>query len=345
MAYFEMRRHVVGVIGCGWAGEKHVKAYLALSNVRVKAVADIDEEKARRLGSSIGASWHRDYQQILGDPEINAVSVCLPHYLHVRVSIEAMEAGKHVLCEKPMATSLEEADAMIRSARKMGVTLMIAENVRFHSFNLKMKELIDQGLIGEVFLARIFRDHEMHDYLKSRPWFLSLKEAGGGIWISGGIHDVDALRMLIGEPEEISLFQSRKVLREMEGDDTVVAVLRFSDGALGVVTESFSTKIFRRSSPLGCPSIINGSLGTIVSTPNGLEVYSENLKSKSRSMVMRVRLKENDTFLEEIKHFIECIEHGKEPITSGEEERKTLAVICAGYESLKNGGKPVKIKY
>jgi predicted dehydrogenase len=94
---------------------------------------------------------------------------------------------------------------------------------------------------------------------------------------------------------------------------------------------------------LGCPSIINGDLGTIISVSDGIEIYSEILETENK--FIKINLEENDTFLEEIKHFIECIEYEKDPITSGEEERKTLAVICAGYESLKNGGKPVKIRY
>lgn len=338
-----MQKYNVGIIGCGWAGEKHSRAYSMLNDVKIKAVADINVGRAKEVGSLVGSLWYQDYQILLRDKGIAAVSICLPHYLHAKVAIEAMESGKHVLCEKPMATSLKEADAMIRAARKTGVILMVAENVRFHSFNLKIKELINQGLIGEVFLARIFRDHEMHDYLKNRPWFLDKEKSGGGIWISGGVHDVDMLRMLIGEPEEISLFESRKILLEMEGEDTIAALIRFSNNAVGIITESFSTKVFKRSSPLGCPSVINGDLGTISSVSDGIEIYSERLEAKNK--FIKIRLEENDTFLEEIKHFIECIKYEKKPITSGEEERKTLAVVSAGYESLKKGGKPTKIKY
>jgi len=333
----------IGIIGCGWAGEKHAEAYLMLSGVKVKAVADIEEKKARNLAAYLNSLWFRDYRKMLEDPEIDAVSICLPHYLHAKVSVEAMEAGKHVLCEKPMANTLKEADVMIRASRKNGVILMIAENVRFHSFNLKIRELINQEIIGEIFLVRIFRDHKIHDYLRKRPWFLNKEKAGGGIWMAGGFHDVDALRMLIGEPEEITLFQAKSVFPELEGEDTVAALIRFDNGGVGVITESFSTKTYKRNTPLGCPSIINGGFGTINVISDGIEIYSEKIKSKDK--FLKVRIKENNTFLEEIKHFVECIKHGKKPITSGEEEKRTLAVICAGYESLRKGGKPVKITY
>ena len=334
----------VGIIGCGWAGEQHARAYSSLGDFRILALADVVESRARDLAKRWRADVsYADYGKILEDPRIDAVSVCLPHYLHSAVSVEAAEAGKHILCEKPMANNLNEADAMIRAANKAGVTLMIAETVRFRSINLKLKEMIEQNYIGEVFLARIFRDHEMHDYLRRRPWFLDREKAGGGIWMSGGIHDVDALRMVVGEVEAISLFQAKSVFPEMEGDDTVAALLKFRDDALGVVTESFSTKTSRPISPNGCPSILNGSTGTITVLPNVIEIYGE--RSGNSDKCTRVKVEETDTFIEEAKHFIRCIRRGEVPTTSGEEERRTLAVVCAGYESLDRGSIPVEVRY
>jgi len=334
----------VGLIGCGWAGRQHARAYASLRDyVDLVAVADADKGKARSLAWEWGfSSWYEDYRRVLSDNRVDIVSVCLPIYLHADVSVEAAEAGKHVLCEKPMAGTLEEADEMIRAARKSDVKLMIAETVRFNSINLKLKEMLEDEAIGNVFLVRIFRDHEMHAYIRARPWMLDKRKAAGGIWMVGGIHDVDALRMLIGEIETVSLFQARSVLLEMEGDDTSVGLLKFFNGAVGVVTESFSTKTFRSMSPLGCPSVINGSLGTITVYHDEIEIYGEKTGTDS---CLRIKVPRNDTFIEEIKHFIDCVKTDKNPITSGEEERKSLAVICAGYESLEKGGVPVHLKY
>ena len=334
----------VGLIGCGWAGRQHARVYALLRDyVDLVAAADVDEGKAKSLAQDWGfSSWHEDYRDVLSNPNVEIVSICLPIHLHADVSVEAAEAGKHVLCEKPMAGTLEEADEMIRAARKSDVKLMIAETVRFNSINLKLKEILDDETIGEVFLVRIFRDHEMHDYIRARPWMLDKRKAAGGIWMSGGIHDVDALRMLIGEIETVSLFQARSVLPEMEGDDTSVGILKFVNGAVGVVTESFSTKTFKNMSPSGCPSVINGSKGTITVYQDEIEIYGE---KTGRDSCLRLKVEKNDTFLEEIKHFINCVQKDKEPVTSGEEERKSLAIICAGYESLEKGGIPIHVKY
>ncbi|RLG99156.1 hypothetical protein DRO28_01550 [Candidatus Bathyarchaeota archaeon] len=340
----KMERIGVGLIGCGWAGQQHARAYALLrDHVDLIAVADIDPEKARSLALEYGfSSWHKDYVEILSNPKVEVISICLPIYLHAKVSIEAAEMGKHILCEKPMAGSVKEADAMIRAAKRSNVKLMIAENVRFNPINLRLKELIEDGILGEIFLVRMFRDHELHGYIKARPWMLDRRRAAGGIWMSGGIHDVDAMRMLIGEIETVSLFQTRKVLHEIEGDETSVGILRFFNGAIGVLTESYSTRTFRSTFPIGCPSIINGSEGTIMVYQDEIEIYGE---STGKNSCVRSRVERRDTFLEEIKHFIRCVREDKEPITSGEEERKSLAVICAGYESLRKGGTPIHVEY
>ena len=128
----------------------------------------------------------------------------------------------------------------------------------------------------------------------------------------------------------------------MEGDDTSAALLKFVNGAIGVVTESFSTKTFKRTFPMGCPSVINGSQGTITILQDEIEICGE---KTGRDSCLRIKIAKNDAFLEETKHFINCVQTDKKPITSGEEERKSLAVICAGYKSLEKGGIPIHIKY
>ncbi|MEM2922064.1 MAG: Gfo/Idh/MocA family oxidoreductase [Candidatus Bathyarchaeia archaeon] len=334
----------IGVIGCGWAGEQHVRAYLQIKDARVVALADIDTAKLRHQAKKWGIEkQYVDYKALLRDPEVEAVSVCLPHYLHCRVTVDAAEAGKHVLCEKPMANTLDEADTMIEAAKKAAVTLMIAEPVRFHPINIELRKLVVQNILGEVFLARIFRDHEMHRYLTDRPWFLDRAKAGGGIWMSGGIHDVDALRMILGDVKAVSLYQAKSVFPAMEGDDTVAALLKFMNGAVGVVTESFSTKTFRPLAPNGCPTVINGSSGTVFVQGHELEIYTG--RKDEEDLCIRRRVAEKDTFLEEIRHFIECVKMHAEPIPSGEEEWESLSVVLAGYESLSLGGAPVEVQH
>ena len=149
--------------------------------------------------------------------------------------------------------------------------------------------------------------------------------------------------MIVGEVETVSVYQARSVFPEMEGDDTVAALLKFEDGAVGVVTESFSTKTFKPLSPIGCPTVLNGSSGTITVRDDELEIYGKNVGDSS--ICIRKKVEEKDTFVEETRHFLRCVKSGETPITSGQEERRTLAVICAGYQSLNKGGVRVKVRY
>ena len=334
-----------GIIGCGAIARAHAGGYEKVHNAKIVAAADTEKGQLEKFSREYGIqALYTDYMKMLETEQLDLVSICTWPPLHCEMTIKAAQAGvRGILCEKPMACSLAEAEKMIEAADKAGVTLMIGETVRFNPVNLKIKDLIDRNIIGEIFLVRIFRDHEMHDYLRRRPWMLDKRKAFGGIWSSGGVHDVDVLRMLVGEVETVSLFKAKSMLPEMEGDDTSAAILKFENGALGVVTESFSTKTFRSLAPNGCPSIINGSNGTITVHQNEVEVYGE--KTHGPNVCLRIKVEPKDLFAEEIRHFLNCVRTGSKPVTSGEDQRRTLAVICAGYESLSKNSVPVKVKY
>jgi predicted dehydrogenase len=213
----------MGVIGCGWAGGQHARAMRALADrVELCAIADVDAARAAdRAAAWQVPLWSDDWRSLLERTPLDAVSVCLPHRLHAPVAIAAAQAGRHVLVEKPLAPTLAEADAMIAAADRARVRLMVAENARFDATFLRVAALVHAGALGEVFLVRISREHEMHAYLRERPWFL--EDPSAGIIYSGGIHDFELLRMLAGEPEHVYGLAGRKVLPEMVGDDSGVA--------------------------------------------------------------------------------------------------------------------------
>jgi len=184
-----------------------------------------------------------DYRKALDDPQVDAVDICLPHNLHAPIAMKAAEAGKHVLCEKPIAASLEEADRMIEAAEQAGVVLMIAENVRFNPLFHKIRDLLQDGVIGQPALIQMTREcYLTRSFLEDRRWFLDDKAAAGGIMMSGGIHDFETMRMLIGEVESVQALRARQRFLEMEGDDTSVALVRFRDGTVGTLVESFVMK-------------------------------------------------------------------------------------------------------
>ena len=141
-----MAKIKVGVIGCGAiAQRRHITEYADNSQVEIVAVCDINEERVNEVAEQYNAKAYTNYEELLNDADIDAISVCLPNYLHAEVSIAALNKGKHVLCEKPMATSKEEAEAMIQAAEASGKKLMIGHNQRFVPSHEKAREIIASG--------------------------------------------------------------------------------------------------------------------------------------------------------------------------------------------------------
>lgn len=327
-----MTRVRMGIIGCGWAGEQHARAMRTLAErVELCALADINqavaEAKARDWEA---ATWTTDYTELLNPDLLDAVSICLPHQLHATAAVAAAEAGLHVLIEKPLATTLAEADAMIAAADGAGTKLMVAENVRFDATYIRVAELIRSGALGELSLVRISREHQMHDYLRRRPWFL--QEPSGGIMVSGGVHDFELLRMLAGEVEHVYGLAGAKVLPEMVADDMSVALAGMEDGAAAVLVESFS---LRTSSP-GVHGTAHGGQASVWFHRDRIQLYAA-AQDGQPDLIKEIRVPVVDTFQEEIAHFLDCVERDEEPITSGHEERKPLVAVLATYESMQRG--------
>ena len=320
----------IAVIGGGWAGSRHAAAYRALSDRgRIVAVVDSRREVAEARAREWGVPFATDdLTAALGRPDVGAVDICLPHMLHAATAEVALAAGKHVLVEKPFATSLDEADAMIAAAARARRVLMVAENARYNPISLRMTELIFSGAIGMPFLCRICRDHHMHASLRTRPWFFT--DPTGGIMWSGGIHDIETVRMLMGDApiQEVYATAARKTLIEMMTDDTSVALFRMAGGGVAVLSESFSTLVPQGErirvevfGPGGSLMTDGDGLLTIV-TPGGARVE---------------QIAHEDTFTAEIRHFLDCIHAGDEPATAAWAMRPGLAAILAAQASMAVG--------
>lgn len=338
----------VAVIGCGWAGVHHAEAY-ERCGARIGWAVDRDLRRAEAL-----ARWRQgvhvatDYLEALNDPEVGAISICLPHDLHAQVALDAAERDKHILCEKPLATSLEEADRMIEAAEGSGVCLMIAENVRFDPLFNKVSELLKGGAIGEPALIQITREAYLtEDFLRERPWFLDAQAAAGGVMMSGGVHDFEKMRMLLGEIHSVSALRARQRFTQMEGDDTSVAMVRFESGAVGTLVESFVMK-----SPVTAEGSevhtlrIDGDLGSLyVREGNRIRLFSEreDLRLGEAPTQHEIFVPEANTFVLEVEHFLQSVRTGLEPLTSGRSQRRTLEIVTGTYRSMESGGRPVEL--
>ncbi len=225
----------VGVIGVGM-GEAHVRGYTAIPDVRVLALADIAEDRARNCAARYDVPQvFTDYQDLLALPEINAVSVCLPNDLHAPVTIAALRAGKHVLCEKPMARTLADAEAMAAAARETGRTLAISVNYRWSwsPDSWYLKELIAGGRFGEIYYVRAISLRRKTVVGGGRTWFVQQKRSGGAALMDMGPHMLDLAMWLAGDyaPVQVSGVTRTAIMTDTDVDDFASALVRLHGGA------------------------------------------------------------------------------------------------------------------
>lgn len=331
-----MKRWQVGIIGLGWAGDQHARAMRELKDrVEIPVLAEIDSNLAQDMSTKWKVpGWTTNYHELLKREDLDAVSICLPHELHSQVAIEAAQAGLHILIEKPISATLAEADAMIKAASSASVTLMVAENVRYDNIFIQAAELAQSGKLGELFLVRISREHNMRAYLNQRPWFLTDKYAG--IMVSGGIHDFELLRMLAGEIEHVYALKGTKVFDEMCADDNSVALAGMKNGAVATIVETY----FMRTPQSGVFCSVHGSKGSMWFhgfRSESIRLYLADQDDRP-GLGEEVKVSYQDTFVTEMAHFLDCLEDPDlEPITSGREERKPLVAVMAAYESFRTG--------
>lgn len=328
----------VGVIGCGSiASRRHLIEYAANQDVEITAVCDVVASRAEEMALAYGAKAFTEYDDVLQLDEIDVISVCLPNHLHAPVSIAALNAGKHVLCEKPMATSVEEAEEMIQAARRNQKTLMIAHNQRFVASHQKAKQLIESGEIGKIYSFRTTFGHpgpERWSIDGRSSWFFNKDQALIGALGDLGVHKSDLIRYLLGEVVEVGAFVETSAKENTDVDDNAVAILKMESGVIGTLAASWSyvaggdnsTIIYGENAILRLEDDRDHSL--IVQYKNGEVVKYELDKIQTNEAG-------GQTTTHVIDHFVDAIKNNKAPLITGEEGKKSLEVILAALDSNK----------
>lgn len=223
----------VGVIGCGLISGVHIHALEAADHAVLAAVCDIDRKKMEKAAAEHGVKGYLDYHELIARPDIDAVHICVPHYLHAPISIAALRAGKHVLCEKPMGTSLREAQAMAQAAKDSGKTLSVCFQNRYNGATRRMKEIIDGGEMGKVMGGSAFVCWDRGGaYYADSPWRGKWATEGGSVLINQAIHTLDLMKWLSGGFElKSATMTAKRLAREIETEDTCDMLLENASGA------------------------------------------------------------------------------------------------------------------
>lgn len=235
------------VIGCGQiAKHLHVPDYARCPQAEIVALCDIVSKKAQALASRWApkAKVYTDYRRMLREIKPDAVTVCLPNYLHAPVTIAALKAGAHVNVEKPMACSLAEARKMIDTARKCKRLLNVNQSQRMFPTHVKAKEVIDSGILGKILhVTAMFGHSGPENWSPTGKWFFRRKEARFGAMADLGVHKADLVRYLTGkEVAEVSAFFERLEKKNTDIEDNFASCLKFTDGTVGTLCASWTVK-------------------------------------------------------------------------------------------------------
>ena len=342
-----------GIIGCGVIASWHADSVSASEYAELVAVCDVDEDKGRAFaGQNGGVAFATDYRQMLEEGGVQAVSICTPSGLHSEMTVAAARAGVHVLCEKPMAITGPQIDAMMEAVEEAGVKLEVIFQRRTYETSKRAREAVQSGLLGQMTLGDAYlKYYRSPAYYRSADWRATWELDGGGALMNQGVHGVDLLLWIMGDVESVYAKAESKA-RDIEVEDTCVALLTFANGAYGVIEGTTS------SNP-GEPTAfyLHGEKGTIVLTDKGIckwavsedkSTVADNdpeqcVTRAALSAVSDPRAMGRAGHQAQVDDLALAILKDREPMVTGESARKAVELILAIYESARTGAE-VKLR-
>ncbi|MED4570284.1 Gfo/Idh/MocA family oxidoreductase [Brevibacillus agri] len=327
--------HHVLVIGAGTMGTVHARSYAAMENVELVGIVDIRAERGRELVAETKTEWFASYEEAMEKlARVDIIDVCLPTYLHKTYVQKAADAGKHIICEKPLARNKEEAESIVDYCREKNVKLFVGHVLRFFPEYEKSRQLVQDGAIGNVGVARTFRGGIFPTAWND--WYADYKNSGGLV-LDMIIHDFDFLRWCFGDVERV--YAKSLLGRGFARMDYALVTLRFQNGMIAHVEGSWAHEGFSMKMELA------GSEGIIQYDSAKEKPLIAVNRAKQAGMsgvaVPESPLRENPYF-RELKHFIDCIENDREPRVTVEDAVKAVEIARAALESIETG-KPVTL--
>jgi predicted dehydrogenase len=337
------------MIGAGEIAVQTARGIASAPHARHVMIVDVDARVARDLAEAHGVSHSTEVGELLASPEVEAVYIAVPHYLHAPLTLQAIRSGKHVLVEKPIATTLEDADAMIAAARERGVTLSVAYAAQVDPQLRRVRDLIAAGAIGQVVGTRIvLRADKPESYWRSgftgrieTDWRSSKQKSGGGVLIMNTVHDLNTLRYLTGLEvtrvhAEYATFATR-----VEVEDYIALTYRYDNGAIGTLEAGSAV---RGRDPLREVNRIYGRDGQVLLTdPPQLFVVEAREGLKPREWQELPPAPERlDGRTAIVEGFARAVLAGEPPPVRAEDGRAALEIILAAYRSGEEG-RPVHL--
>jgi predicted dehydrogenase len=351
-----MDRLRTALIGCGKVGQIHAAALRKLPESEFVAACDPQKERALAFAALHGTRPYADVATMLAETRAQAVLIGTPHPLHASAAIAAMEAGAHVLVEKPMAANLADCDAMLATAARTGMSLSTVSQRRFYEPVRRLKDAINAGKIGKPVLG-IFQMFSWRDraYYQSDAWRGKWATEGGGVLVNQSPHQLDLLQWLMGDVEEVCGYWANVNHPEIEVEDTAVASLRFRGGGLGSIVTSLSQKpgLYTRvhihgsngasvgvetdrgaTFVAGMTEIAEPPLNDLWTIPGEEDALAQ-FQAEDRARFRQIEATTHYHTLQ-IQDFLRAILEGRPPQVTGADGRKVVALFTAIYRSQKD---------
>ncbi|WP_175060124.1 UDP-N-acetylglucosamine 3-dehydrogenase [Thermococcus sp. 2319x1] len=304
----------VGVVGVGNMGFHHARIYSELARegkVELVGVADANFERAKAVAEKFRTRAFADYRELVND--VDAVSIAVPTSLHKQVALEFIENGVHVLVEKPIAESIESAQEIIKAAKNRGVVLMVGHVERFNPAVLKLKEVLDEGLIGKIVTLTAKRVGPLPPQIKDV-----------GVIVDLAVHDIDVMSFLLGDKVKSVYARAGSAKNPLELEDYAIIMLNFGDVTGVVETNWLTPHKVRKLTAVG-----TGGIAELDYITQKLLIYNE-------EWIKEAKVDFREPLRNELEHFVECIEKGVKPLVSGEEGLHALKVAIKALESAKS---------
>lgn len=335
----------IGILGCGKIAQvRHIPEYADNPNVQLVGFYNPTKSRAEDMAAKYGGVVYETAQELLNNPEIDAVSVCAANYAHAELAIAAMKAGKHVLCEKPMAVTLEDCEAMVKVSQETGKFLMIGQNQRITPAHKLARKLIDEGAIGNVLTFRTSFGHGGPETWAIKPgkdtWFFDKKKAAMGAMADLGIHKTDLIQYLLNDQvvsttAKLTTMDKRGADGELIGvDDNAICIYEMSRGVIGTMTASWTYYAAEDNS-----TVIYGTKGEIRIYDD--PVHSVILKKVDGEVenfdIEQIQTNDNQTKSGIIDLWVDCLINNQTPEISAESVVSAMRAVFASIESSEKG--------
>lgn len=341
-----MQRTKVAILGAGFVSDIHLESYHRfVPEAEVVAVYTRDIEKAKAFaGKHQIAQWYSDLDKIINESGCEVVDICLPNFLHAKAALKAAAAGKHVIVEKPLAVTLEEADAMIAACKKAGVKLMYAEELCFAPKYERVRHIVNEGAVGDIYMLK---QSEKHSGPHS-DWFYDIDQAGGGVLMDMGCHAIAWFRWMLNNSKATGVYASMSTVLHKgrtKAEDNSVVIIDFENGITAVAENSWAKHggMDDRCEVHGTGGVIYADLfmgnAAIAYSKKGYGYALEKADTTTGWSFPVFEEVFNQGYPHELKHFIDCVQNDKQPVVTGEDGRAVLEIIYAAYASAAQGKK------